>query len=188
MIYYPTAPDGYDSLQFTDDDCGNQFLVDSDGKSIAATWQPKGVKILTSRRNRRRADLPSLASSVIALRRRALDALGDVLADHGEVLPLLPVRGEEFFLFNATRVIDALDEENSLLTRFPGGRIMSIDAPTFIEPKIRGVHLFKLPNQRVNPIFVSDYFAQRVQSAGLTGMGFTPAWSPEHGRIRIRYF
>jgi len=188
MIYLPRPAEGYDGLQFTDDDCGVQFMVDSDGTSIAENWQPMGVKILANRRNWRRSDLPWLMGPVMTLRRRALDALGDVLADHGEVLPLLPVRGEEFFLFNVTRVIDALDEENSLLTRFPGGRIMVIDAPTFIEPKIRGVHLFKLPNQRVNLIFVSDYFAERVRSAGLTGMEFTPAWSPEHGRVRIRYF
>jgi hypothetical protein len=109
------------------------------------------------------------------MRWSAADALHDILDANGEVLPLSTDDGVELFVLNA-RVIDALDEANSSLMKFPGtNRIMRIKKVAFVASTIEGVDLFRLPH-RASSTYVSERFVERVKAAGLRGLAFNKVW------------
>jgi hypothetical protein len=185
VIYDPMPADRYEGVNCVDDD-GFRLLADFDGTSRAATWSPLPVQRYSDRRNKKPADFPWLGGHVLIMRRRAVDALADMLEAGGEILPLATNDGVDLYLLNVTRVIDALDEERSTLLRLPdSGKVILITAPAFHEPLVRGVDFFKLP-RHANRIFVGERFVERVHAAGLVGVEFRLAWSPEGGPIKRR--
>ena len=118
------------------------------------------------------------------MRTRAVVALRDMLEESGEILPLATDDGVQLFLLNVTRVLDALDEERSIIECFPDSdRIMFLKAAAFHEDKVRGVPLFKLPHYG-SQIFAGESFRQRVLESDLEGLAFDLAWSPEGGAVR----
>jgi hypothetical protein len=108
---------------------------------------------------------------------RAMRALRDLLEGHGEIIPMT-IEGEEYFLFNVTKVIDALDEVNSeVIKYFESPKIMRIPRYIFSAEKLSGVMIFKIPN--FYRVFVTDPFIERVKSAGLKGFWFPRLWSTD---------
>ena len=122
-----------------------------------------------------KADMPWHGSSVLVLKQRAREALGKVLADEAEMLPLYCDEGEELWLVNAWRVVDALDEELSQVERFSSGRIMTVHRYAFREEAVAGLRCFRIPQQPV--MFVTDEVAEAARAAGLRGTTFRPLWS-----------
>jgi hypothetical protein len=110
--------------------------------------------------------------------KRAVEALRDLLEPNGEILPLICEFGD-YYAFNTTTVVDALDEEHSELKRFKDGGIMRILRYEFYPEKLQGLSIFKL-SQLPGGDYVTDTFVQRVQEAGLVGFDFSEAqrvWS-----------
>lgn len=105
----------------------------------------------------------------------AVDALLDLLRPNGELLPLRYAR-KEYMAYNVTRVIDALDEQQSSIIRLTTGRIMSITKYVFDEAMLINASIFKIPQQLLAFVFVSDVFVNRVQEKHLTGFRFRPTW------------
>ena len=185
MTFYIATPnEKYETVN-----CVHEHF-DFDGSSRADSWQP----VLVERNvkwNRGRYDLPADMASMtagdgISLRRSAVEALRDLLEEHGEILPLATEDGVELFAWNITRVIDALDVERSNISRFSDGGIMFVNAPAFHEPMVRSVAYFKLP-LRCTRIYLGQRFVDRVEAAGLTGLDFEPVWSPETGPIKRKW-
>ncbi|NUQ78113.1 MAG: hypothetical protein HUU21_31665, partial [Polyangiaceae bacterium] len=117
-----------------------------------------------------------LGAYALIFRRSAIEALGPMLREHGELLPL-ECPEAELWVYNPTRVIDALDEEASTIERFKSGRIMGIKRYVFKAHLIEGVDIFKLPNLRGHSTFVSHRFVDLWNESGLKGLEFTPVWS-----------
>jgi len=105
-----------------------------------------------------------------------LDALGPLLREYGELLPL-KCRDADLVMYNPTRVIDALDEEASSVIRFPEGRLMWIRHHVFRADVVTDIDIFKIPNLRVSPTFVSHRFVDRWMASGLKGLEFTHVWA-----------
>jgi hypothetical protein len=83
-------------------------------------------------------------------------------------------------LFNATHLLNALDENASTLVRFKSsGAIMQIKRHAFRPEIIAGHHLFKISNLRVSPIYVSNTFVDAWAAANLTGLTFDEVWSAD---------
>lgn len=61
--------------------------------------------------------------------------------------------------------------------RFSNGRVMRMTRHAFRPDVISGVDLFKIPNLRVSPTYVSERFVERVKAAGLRGLVFNKVWS-----------
>ena len=80
-------------------------------------------------------------------------------------------------MYNPTRVIDALDETVSSVQRFTGGRIMMIQRHVFRVAVIGGIDVFKSPNLRVSPTFLSHRFVDRWNASGLKGLEFKQVWA-----------
>lgn len=177
VIYEPLVAEGYEWVNAVQDEDYEVFLQ-LDGQLRASTWKPIAVRRV--RADERQAfnpsDFPWLGSHALIMRRAAVDALRDILDANGEVLPLSTDDGLELFVLNA-RIVDALDEANSSLMKFPGtDRIMRIKKIAFVTSKIEGIDLFRLPH-RASPTYVSERFVERVKAAGLRGLVFNKVWS-----------
>jgi hypothetical protein len=80
-------------------------------------------------------------------------------------------------MFNATRVIDALDESESSVARLASGRVFRISRYAFRPEAIANVDVFKIPNLRVSPTFVSERVVDVCASLKLRGVQFRRVWS-----------
>jgi hypothetical protein len=119
----------------------------------------------------RSADFPWLGSHVLILRDRAVETVGSILDDYGELLPL-DCEQANLWLLNVCRIVDALDEEESDLIRFSTGRIMKIQKAVFRDKLLSDAHIFKLPQMVRGSIYLTEDVAQQIQQARLQGIGF----------------
>jgi hypothetical protein len=125
-----------------------------------------------------KGDYPGLIPNVPVFSERALHSLRDLLDGQGEALPVV-CSGERYFLFNVTRVVDALDEDQTVFERFSSGKIMDIEQHVFLPDRIVGLTIFKIPQVIRMDVFVTDPFVDRVRSAGLKGFKLPLVWSSD---------
>jgi hypothetical protein len=124
-----------------------------------------------------KGDFPSLIPGVPVFSRRAVVELRDLLDGNGELLSTF-IGPEEYFLFNVTRVIDALDVSRSDVIRFENSsKVLDIDSHVFYRGRIGGIPIFKIPQVLTMDVFVTDRFVDRVHTAGLKGFWFPLVWS-----------
>jgi hypothetical protein len=105
------------------------------------------------------SDSPWLGSHAFFFRTHAIEVLEPLLSQHGELLPV-HCEDAEVLLFNPTRVLDALDEGASNIRRFGDGRVMKVNEYVFHPEVVRDTHVFKIPNLRVSPTFISEHFVE----------------------------
>jgi hypothetical protein len=180
VIYKPMVGEGFEWVNCVNGDDYEIFLS-FDGSPRQEHWTP--VKARRVRMDERSAcypsDFPWLGTDALVMRRKAVDALRDLLEANGEILPLEDEGGAELFVLNA-RVLDALDEQRSEIVRFPSSdRIMRIKSVAFQESVVRGADIFRLP-LRASSTYVSERFIEAVAKAGLVGLEFNNVWVPPH--------
>ncbi|MFI0443925.1 imm11 family protein [Actinomadura sp. 6N118] len=147
---------------------------------MADSWQPFQVWWDEEEREKPKGDFPLFASNVM-VGARAVEALEMSLQGNGELLPLL-TEGSEIYLYNVTRVVDALNMEKSSGETFPSGRYMHISKHVFVKERLEGVEIFKLPQLYIGKkIYVTDSFMKRIEVAGLTGLIGEEVWSSDVG-------
>jgi len=152
------------------------------GQPFGEDWKPIKIKLI--RRNDRGkrvrpGDTPGYSPGIPLLSQRAVDELGDLLADNGEILPLECDDGT-YYLFNVTRVIDALDRERSELRYFSStGRLDEVTRYAFRAEQLEGATIFKIPDFEHSQVYVTDTFVSAVERAGLVGFEFQLLWSTE---------
>jgi len=122
------------------------------------------------------SDSPWLDAHALIFRKSAITKLAGLLEEHGELLPL-SCSEAELFVFNPTRVLDALDEQSSAMLRFSDGGIMYISRYVFRPEVVAGNHIFKIPNRRASPVFWDESAVRAWASAGLRGLEFKKVWS-----------
>jgi len=115
---------------------------------------------------------------------RAMEELLDLLKPNGELLPLRYPDGE-YFAYNVTRVVDALDEHASTVLRFTSGGIMTIQRYVFDPMRLGTAPIFKLRQLPKAFVYVTDEFVRRVEDSGLTGFHFRALWSGELNRQNL---
>ena len=147
------------------------------GRPIGEAWQSPPMKLIQKDRGRKlaRSDSPWLGSSSLVFRDKAVDGLQSLLTESGEVLPLSSSE-PGLFIFHVTRIVDALDEEGSEVSRLSSGRIMSIERYKFRADVIAGLELFKITSLKSSPIFVGEHFVERWRELGLVGLDFQQIW------------
>jgi hypothetical protein len=152
------------------------------GEALTRSWRPikviRGLKADHRRPAAKPSDFPWLVSHALVVSSTAIVSLRDILDAHGELLPLDVEDGSTLFVFNS-KVVDALDEKRSSIVKFPGtDRIMQIKKVSFVESKIQGLDIFRLPH-RASVTYVSEGFVERVKAAGLKGLTFTKVYDSE---------
>jgi hypothetical protein len=114
----------------------------------------------------------------MVLSRRALGVLTPHIGDLGQTLPLA-FEEAEYWFFNVTNVVDALDEAHTDVWRLPSGKFGKVERYAFKPEAVRDQWIFKIPQQRGGFVFVTDRFVDLVRSSGLTGFQFKLKWSDE---------
>lgn len=149
-----------------------------DGTPIRQAWKPYPVEPIEDDLNEGKpmGDFPTLGT-IPTFSQRAVDALLDLLAENGELLPLASEEGK-YYAYNVTHVVDALDADRSEVQRFSDGGVMEVVRHEFRLDRIAGQSIFKVPELRVR-VFVTEPFVRRVREAGLTGFDFPEVWSAE---------
>ncbi len=153
-----------------------EFSRRFDGKPMNRPWMDVKMGWDPDMSSMPKGDYPSLVPSVPVFTRKAVSALRDILEANGEILPV-KIAGEEYYFYNLTRIIDALDEIKSTLDRYDDGRVFYIDDYSFFADKLVGATIFKIPQMPGSWIYVNDVFVQRVQKAKLKGFWFPLMWS-----------
>lgn len=171
-ILQPLANDYQSLLPAKKEDWGRSRTFD--GRSQVSAWVPLLVTVHGAELPQ--GDYPSSGTQIPIFSHKAKDCLGDMLAPHGEFLPLIAKAGE-YYAFNITTVIDALDEERSEVKRFRDGQVMRIVTYQFHVEKLMTAPIFKLRQDPLEDPLVTDEFVRRAHECGLTGMGFTHVWS-----------
>lgn len=172
----PNGMDGNTWLDFT--------RLAALGQSVAARWSPLefGPPIPSDE------DFPgvlptgdfiALGVSELALGSSAMSAVGMLMSRYGELLPVQPIgRAAALYWFHCTTLIDAMDEERSVMTRFSDGKVMSVQRLWVHPEKLRDAMLFHIP-QNGSFLLCTDTFKQHIEALGLTGLRFTLKWSDE---------
>jgi hypothetical protein len=126
-------------------------------------------------------DCPYLGAAQLLLSVRARDALAPLLAPEGEFLAAETDFGA-YWIYNPLRSLDALDEERSVIERFPDGGIRHITRHA-LRPEIIGEHAAFHLRGKTGQCYATDSLANAVAQAGLAGFVFTEIWSSEAGSI-----
>ena len=174
-IRYPYNEDGYEWCRPVD----REFILHRakliNGESRAAGWQPIEVYISHKRMKDgaplKYSDSPFMDSKVLILRERAIAALGPMLLQYGELLPL-KCNEAELRLYNVTNVLPALHEEASGAEVDEDGNIRRISQYVFRKNVVGENDIFKLKNRPLCPILLTHRFVELWRSCGLQGLEF----------------
>lgn len=177
-VYEPESAEGFEFCHPEREEDFETLNVTIDGTPRHGTWRSPSMRLIRNDRGKRLAesDSPWLGSHALIFRQQALGELEALLLSYGELLPVACSEAN-LVIFNVTRMLDALDEQASGIQRLPNGRIMRITRHAFHPGIVSGVDIFKIPNLRVSPTFVSERFVERVKAAGLRGLIFDKVWS-----------
>jgi hypothetical protein len=179
-IYTPLGLDGSELCHPLLESDFERINVEINGVSLRSSWKPIKVRIIQEDEGRAlvASDSPWLGQHALIFRPRVIEAMGSLLREHGELLPLA-CNEAELTMYNATRVLNALNEQESSVHRFANGRIMMIQRYVFLPEKIHKVDIFKLSSLRVSPTFVTRRFVDLWKSAKLKGLEFKQVWPTE---------
>lgn len=145
-------------------------------------WNPPEMELVSEGidgSGSKRSDCPWLGEHVLIVRSPAAESIRPLIDAYGEFLQLRC--SEEVWLFNATSIVDALDEENSHIVRFDDGGILAIEKHVLRPDVIGGTQLFKLRERpgglRVSDIHLQEPLIRQIGDLGLTGIAFDLVWS-----------
>jgi hypothetical protein len=156
-------------------------LLRFDGQPRRASWKPVRMTRLTTTESGqllRPTDFPACSGGdMLLLSGAARGELQAELERFGELLPLHCDDGE-FWAYNVTRLVDALDEGDSQVLRATDtGAILMIRRHVFRPQLLGNAHIFKLVQMTWGLIYVTDEFTKIVAASGLAGLGFSPVWA-----------
>lgn len=146
-----------------------------EGKPIGADWIPLSVADDPDSLDLPNGDFPSLLLPHIPVFSvAAAKALGLLLTDNGELLPL-KCGDVDCFAFNSTVVLDALNPRESEVVYYSSsGRIMDVKRYVLDGGKLGPAPIFKIRGTERMDVFVNEEFVKAVSSAGLQGFLFQP--------------
>ena len=107
--------------------------------------------------------------------KRAREALGPLLGEVCEVLPIEDNSVNLYSIIHVMETIDCLDTTRSEFTRNKTtSRINHIYKYAIRLEMVEGKHIFKLPAESGGNLLVDDAFREVVESNGLSGLLFKP--------------
>lgn len=169
--------DKYKVLNLADVVDMNKFDL-FDGRKLKREWSPLKVEFFKSKK--KISDSPFLYISFLVINKESIMTLNNYFLDFVELLPLSYQNSvDNYFVVNVINIVDCLDHENSIFSRYDDGRIMLCDKYAFVKEKLIKNHIFKIPEFPRAHIFVSDDFKSAVEDSELTGFIFKEVWNSE---------
>ena len=177
VIYVPRGCDGVELCHPVDQEDFETINVAINGREVRSAWRPVCVELIShdSGVELSVSDSPWLGSHALIFRPRVIERLRKVLEAHGELLPLR-CKDVDLSVYNVTTVIEALNEPACSLMRLSNGRVFRVDRYAFFSENIQGRAIFKIPNLRVSPTFVTQSFVDAWFENGLSGLFFEEVW------------
>jgi hypothetical protein len=172
-IHKPLVSAGYELCQPLEPEQFAEIRRLIDGTPRSATWTPVEMQTISEEADGERllaSDSPWLGGHCLVFSQYAVAQLGALLERSGELLPLACER-RALFAFNPP-VVAALDLDRCIVQRFRSGQIMSIERHAFDLSALGDIDLFKVPDLRVSPTYVTSRFVTAWQAAGLVGLDF----------------
>lgn len=151
------------------------YCVFGQGRRSNGNWTPPEMELLGSKEGLAVGDFPGSPYAPI-FSERAVAALGDLLNDAGELLPVIcgPSR---YYAFNVLAIVDAVDEEKSEVFRVSSGKVVRIEKYAFHPHRVANLTLFNVPQlTSANYLFATDRCRSRAMEAKLLGMEFRTVW------------
>lgn len=148
-----------------------------DGTAIGRSWRPMKVEIDDEDpKDLALGDFGMPSSHIPVFSKRAVDFLKEILTPNGEILPIQIQCGlGEYFAFNVTSVLDVLDVDASEIKYFSSGEIMAINRYKLrMVDRLRNATIFKLPQDALISVFVTETFVDAVREGKLSGFYFEP--------------
>ncbi len=136
---------------------------------LAGTWKPLELEI-DKGRSGPVSDFPSLPIMLPIFSARAWEILEPLIGSEVEALPVIHPRAPHVAI-HVMKIIDGLDHAESKFKYYPSGNIDGILEYHWDEAKIKGHHMFHIPEGE-SDIYVSGAFRQTVESHGLKGLNF----------------
>lgn len=177
-VYVPIGSEGFELCHPVVDGDFERANIEISGAPIGDVWRPIRVELIKKEHGKPllESDSPWLGSHAMIFREASvLPILGLLLAEFGEILPL-NCPSERLVIYNPTRKIDALDEKASSIVRFSDGKAMMVTKYVFFSERVKGIDIFKIPDLRVSPTFLSHRFVDFWTSSGLRGLEFNQVW------------
>jgi hypothetical protein len=189
-IYTPAVVEGGEWIGLGDSDPEHWEALFALYGPVGSEWRAPRMHFIREQEDgtaRQYSDFPWCLHNVLVIRERALQSLQPMLAEYGELLPLLCE--EPVSLFNVTNIVDALDEERSTIVRFDDGQVLAIEKHVFRPKLIAGAEIFRLPGRASN-IYLHETLVRRIGELGLMGLAFEMVWADEMvpaNELRIEY-
>lgn len=137
---------------------------------IISDWIAPAV-VFDRTKSQKISDFPIFSVHVPVFSKKAVQCMEEILLTHGQILPLKCER-DEYFAYNVTTVIDAIDEEKSEIIRIPTGKIVHVTKFVLNDDKLTGNSIFKLKHLELMEVFVTGDFVERVAQNNLSGFDF----------------
>jgi hypothetical protein len=187
-VYWLTPRDNVQLLEPIATEAYEIFRTLGNGNAYQGKWSPPKVKRLIKPRRRKMeplCDLTSIAaiSSVPVLSNPAKDLLDQYVGENGQWLAL-DFLEENYWIFNITKLSNALDPKHALIRFFPHGPVRDIETFSFRSNLIANELLFKIKEV---PYYVlaTDAFRELVIKYKFSGFYFQPVWDSEHEPFRL---
>lgn len=121
---------------------------------------------------REKDDFPCISAVFPAFNTRAINALGKILAEFGELLPIY-AEEETFYLYNVTHFVDLIDKEQSFL-EYCEDILIGIKHLVLKPYSNDSAEVFKLLGDSRGAIYANDAFKIAVEASGIRGIRFEP--------------
>lgn len=151
------------------------------GKPLGPGWTPPPVNVRSARRPL--ADFLHWYLGAPVVSDRGRQALGGLVGDTVEFLPLVELKGRQYFAMNVLQLVDCLDLERSLImySSSDSERVLHISSYVFRLDRVREP-LFKVPQYPAD-VFATDPVLKLVQEEGLRGVSFLDPAGRSAGRL-----
>lgn len=166
-VYRPDVMEDYEWALPVDDANYELFrTVDDPGGPSWPTPEMYLLRVVEVVKRLRRADMPWLGSNTLILRDAAIDTVGPLLSEFGQLLPLLCADARLVF-FAADPLPGAIDIERSEIVRFKDGSgIMDIKRAVFNDEVVSGRGAFKLPEMPRGDVYLTEKLVSAIRATG----------------------
>ena len=127
---------------------------------------------------REKDDFPCVSAVFPAFNKRAINVLGKMLAEFGELLPIC-TEEETFYLYNVTRFVDLIDKEQSVL-EYCEDILIGIKQLVLKPYSNNSPEVFKLLGDSRGPIYANEAFKIAVEISDIRGIQFEPIMVQKH--------
>jgi hypothetical protein len=172
-VYIWSCKDSF--LTFANDDYISRYRSQFIGKPMADHWEEVHVPLVDEKLNSKIYDCSNMLSTPI-FSDRAVRVLMNSLEGKAEILPYEHPT-EIYYAINVINLLDCLDLTKSIVVKNPRyNNITDVKKYAFVEDLVSKETIFKLPQFKSHPIFVTDHFRDKVIEGKLTGFEFIEVW------------